>query len=836
MSTPYICRQCVARLAGRSTRPLRYDRGRWFTQTAVGSESLTNVSETQQSAAVQTPPMLDPVLETHSDRLPSDMHTSVSPYHALDSLEDHGARWEGLKKFIPRPKRRLYRHLQKAPPPAGPQDLKAKILKAQGDFTPIRRDIRDFYGLSYHELPGTVGQLERLLWGRGSYEAGTRLDDFHVWKSSFLTLLRAVNKSGTDGHGSGTSNTTQSASGLGPDATTMKVAWHNLGEEKRQRMWPYMIISAMSSNPGVLPSFIRATFDPSWCPSYVLEDVLYYLCRRCNADEMQQTSSLAAFLLEKCPPRYMVLAQNILLSISKSCSEPELVKMYERLKSTEHPLNMDTLQHFASKLAKSNDFKVEAAEIIHSLTENFKSFDMNHAVAASISTSLLGLSEDRPAPLGYAAPDELFKTLLECGLQPNYLNLSALMRNFAVRGHLDTAWEVLDIMLQRGMEPDTHVYSILLNAAKKNMDFASAQRIIHMIHANDAWTPLLATDCLDFAFRDIEANAKDESRRRQRKAKMKWKPILHLYAKFFDLAHLQKYTLFPLENAVASKGDSPKHLSPMMEMLLALPPRPLPLLMKPDHLTLCLMLSANLRGIEPLHIINRYYQRFLTLLEREDQTTLDILENQKTLLYDLFLRAFVQYRQKIQYSIDLVSTMVLYAEEEKQRLGCYKYHHPPSVYTWTILLNGFGSHKHTYGAVSALEIMTRHGVRPNTVTWNALILAFARVGNVGGVVKAVRCLEEAGYQTDDFTMRALNVLSRTQREKVIDILKKIRKEGTNTRQSDVRSFSGNVKAFDNASASLPNPRSWGISALPATTLARLSEVQKLWDRHLYRGY
>lgn len=86
-------------------------------------------------------------------------------------------------------------------------------------------------------------------------------------------------------------------------------------------------------------------------------------------------------------------------------------------------------------------------------------------------------------------------------------------------------------------------------------------------------------------------------------------------------------------------------------------------------------------------------------------------------------------------------------------------HPPPSVHTWSILVNGLVFHREADKAERVMEIMEENGVQPSIVTYNTLIAGYANAQNVRKTVKALQRLEGAGLESDDFTFRAWAYLS-----------------------------------------------------------------------------
>ncbi|KAI1156858.1 hypothetical protein F4825DRAFT_401221 [Nemania diffusa] len=799
----FICQKCTVRLARSTTSRLFKPKRHLLHTQAVPTERPLHdvVAFPIQHGQGPKPDLAQagrpPVIVEEDSGVASAMSFSSSPPHpSLVSTEQDGeTRGQSETRAQPNMEFRTYtptrrpsvRRLAKLPPATRTRDLKAKILGAFGDYKIVQGDLVALYGLSRLEARHAVGQLERLLWGHQAMEdAALRLDQYLSWKKEIPVILRnPATKSPIQESDSGISHAGSETASHRREVATIAIAWKKLDKDRRERLWPQMILSALESEPHTLPAFIQSTFDPSWCPSYVVEDLLYVLhCRHQSAgvagsgssyNKIQQDiDAIATLVLEKSPPRYLALEQTVLRMTFSSLSALELSRRYELLQTIEHPLLPNTLLHLASRFAKNSDTKVYAAEILRILTD-MPGFDINTPAAASVCTSLLTLKENETLPDDQAAPDILFELLLKLDSRPNLLVLSALMRNFCVRGHLDTAWKIFDLMLEYGLEPDQHVYSILLNGAKHHLDSGFLEQIFGIITSRNAWSPILVNDFLDLLFRENEMQP--ELRRRQRKkVNSSWRPMVHLYAKFFDLAPLQKFTLFPLENLLDTWAVRPKHATLPTRLAESLVPLPDTKLMQPDSLTLCLLFGAHMRSLYRPRFAIRYYDYFFALVNKKDPDALKILAERGTLVHDIFIRTFMQFRVTTRFAVQQVQKMVREANEEKAQTGRNLYHPPPSPYTWTILLNGFKNHHDTLGVMSVFSMMSTIGhVQPTLPAWNILVQTVARAGNPNAAAKAIRSLEEAGLHPNERTIKGFGLLNRSLRDKAIARLEEMRK-------------------------------------------------------------
>ncbi|KAI0842669.1 hypothetical protein F5Y06DRAFT_132478 [Hypoxylon sp. FL0890] len=744
MSTPFICRQCLARLTQSRIKPLRSKRFQLHTQAV--------------STSAPQPPWVFPEEQRRepSVEVTRDLESQLPPSHSLlvsqtsqdEPVVEQKAQWDGhIKKFVPR-HRPDVAAVARESQVTNSQELKGKILQCVGNYHIVREDLMRMYGLSPEEARHAVNQLERLLWGRFSrVDAAERLDLFHLWKKHFNKLLH-ISKSSTEGEAHPTMQ----------DLGTVKDMWHRLSQEKRKALWPQIIVTAFLLDPGTLSSLVQATFQASCCPSYAVEDLVYLLLRRpldkIQDSRRQQIIELVFFLLENSPPRYLVLEQMTIWKIMPWLPTSRVAQLYEALKRIEAPLHPNTLLQFASRLARDSKFKVQAADAIHSFS-SMPGSDINSPAAASVCTTILMLEEGAELPDDDAAPDELFKMLLDAGFRPNLLSLTALMRNFCVRGRVEIAWSIFNLLIERGNEPDDYVFSTLLNGSKRSLDVKSLQYSVDMIEARRRWSPRLVNDLLGFVYQDNESLGIQRRRQRKSISGKAWRMMVRAYAKFFDLAPLQKLTLFPLENILApgSNNQVPAHLKEVNQIIAPLLPRPDALLMQPDSVTLGLMLKAHVRSINSPQVLQAYYRHFEKLFQEGDRTVIKLVEEKRTLIHDIFLRDIMQFRQTLDSGLRMVQDMHNKAKREKYELGKNVLHPPPSVHTYTILMNGLRNHWQTRGVITALNMMVKKGIEPSIVTWNIVIGTLLRANHPEQAVRVMRYLEHIGMQSNDRTVR-----------------------------------------------------------------------------------
>ncbi|KAK7973031.1 hypothetical protein PG996_007259 [Apiospora saccharicola] len=781
MRTPFICRQCLSRLQHTPARSQHILRSAYH-----------DLARTDRAEATVWP-LPNP---NNNGYDPVAVHEGSSGSSELspDNQQNY------FRRYVPNSK--IHVGLASGSNPR--IRLKRQILGTHGKPDYLQNALADTYGLSRPAARDAIAQLKRLLYGCNPLHISDRVDEFDTWKAAYAPeLYRSLQDPLLRPSTSKNSEWAALSNDQDISVESMRTTWYDIDQVQRETKWGRMIISALQVNPKILMPLLQATYDASWSPSYIVEDVARLLFRHAKVSgalERRTFVDLVLFLLDSSPKGNLMFGEDVLASVISWAKLDQVVAIFQYLRLT--------------RFASSSEHKALAAEILCYMTE-LESFDINSPAAASVCTSLLNVARGQPTPQGDAAPDRLFKTLLEHGLRPNLLNFTALMRNFAVNGHLETAWTVFDLLGQYGIEADDQVYSILLNASKKENDVSSISRVIGSVNAQDRgrpWNVNHANHLLDILYRDNESQ--DEIRRGQRKHNNAFRLMLQLYAKVFRLHPLQKFLPFNIEELLLWHGPSSRYSTATTRMVGAVPPQTIHSLADPDSTTLTLMITAHYRSlVKPQHIFQTY-KHYNELLARRDSHATAVAQQHGTLVHDMFLKAIMQFRPYLGYSVRTVKGMLIRAEEEETRqrehsngatapYAAAKKHPYPSVYTWTTLINGFRNHRLPEPAFSILRIMVQEGhVQPNTATWNALIGAYARVGDVVSAVKTMRYLEAAGFQSDRYTVRAMESLKRNAREQAVELLEASKAQSLDEATADLAKLGVNTAEDGTASAAL----------------------------------
>ncbi|KAI2470884.1 hypothetical protein F4781DRAFT_388672 [Annulohypoxylon bovei var. microspora] len=776
MSTPFICSRCIARLTRSHVSRLRPKRSQLHTEALPSSASQPVWTSSVRKPGVSAE---DDITDYRKPQLPTP-HTGpfVSQIPGYESVVKRETRWT---KFFPRRRLDTARRAH-ARIPITFRQQRLKVLKSRGNFMFIRGDLAYMYGLTNHDARHAVNQLGRLLGGRDSgKEAGKELDRYHDWKRHLTELLKlSKTPQLTPNDDDDLIQINTEADAMKPSWETLRGVWSGLDNERRKSMWPDHIASTFRSNPDMLPGVVLTTFNPTWCSSYVVEDLVYLLLRSLDdiqdrRERSQQIVDLVFFLLQNSPPRYLLFDQWTIWKMISLIPTFRVFEFYEALRNIEHPLRQNTLLHIARRLAVRSKYKAQAADVMCFLSTTPR-FDINAPAASSVCTTLFTMQEGDIVADDHAAPDDLFRTLLDVGFRPNLLSLSALMRNFCLRGRVDVAWSIFNRLLEAGIEPDAYVFSILLNGSKQFLDMESVQRDIDMIEATEGWTPVLLNDFLDYIYQVCESQ--DEQRRGQRKrlGAKAWRLMYQLYSKFFHLAPLQKLTLFPLGNLDKHLDATPHpHLEEVTRMVANLRRRSDDLLMQPDNITLDIMFRAHFRSIDTPGPLRVYYKYFMSLLHFDDPILVSLIKGRGTLVHDIFIRDFLQFKETFNIGVQMIPRMFKYAKLEKPRRGENILHPPPSTHTYTILMNGYRNHNSCKGVIRTLNEMIEKGITPNIVTWNIVIGSLLEFGAIARAVRTVLHLNHIGLQPNDRTIREVTRLSLGKRKLFAECMAKLEK-------------------------------------------------------------
>ncbi|AEO62393.1 uncharacterized protein THITE_2106504 [Thermothielavioides terrestris NRRL 8126] len=539
----------------------------------------------------------------------------------------------------------------------------------------------------------------------------------------------------------------------------------------------------MVHHPDRAAQVLEATVEPE-DPSqwYEVPDVFSFLVRQAaRLPEGRRRGALAELsgtlerLIRDKRPRYFNFPQWVVGTIIAASEPDSALALYNTLRERGHYLSENTKLHVGSRLAKDMRFRPLAFELLEELVRK-DGLSVDDRRCAALATSLISLpdgwEEGREPPERLRTLHDLYQRILSLGFTTNQVIHASMMRTLCLNGQLDLAWNIYDFMRAEGVPTDLYVYSILLHGAKLAGSMDSTLRVVQEASVGDLQNRIVWNDLID----TVLVAANNESIAKPGRPLPVFCSMLHIYAKFFTLESLQRLIpedLSTLLTAPALRGLEDCEWGPKLAMLLDKLPVSEPSNRVTPHAdTLNIMLLGYLRSFPVAQPILDFYSHFRSLLRRGDRLAISILQ-EGTVPYDGVIQAVSRFPGMLNVAVDIVAGMIEDAAasaaalkeqrtlppSDKAEGSSSPFVHPrPSVHTWSILLQAFAKMKGVQEGWRILEIMRKHGVKPNRVTWNMLIDASARSHDAKLTMEAFTHLEKEGYVPDTYTMRGLSRL------------------------------------------------------------------------------
>ena len=592
----------------------------------------------------------------------------------------------------------------------------------------------------------------------------------------------------------------------------MRDAWMTLPPEQRETLWPDMLKSCVRSRPESLIMVLQATCADVPPPRYAVQDIFEFLVRRSRqlppGERESCCESLGEFLvslLTRFPSEEYQLRQNVLARILVDVEDSKREHLYHTLVEDDHPLHHNTLLQFASRFAKRPAQKQLATDILVSVVHKETSFDINGPVGASLCTSILHMGEEATEQVSESPPPaQLFERLLKLGFQPNVIIYSTLIRNLCLAKEMDAAWQVYDVMVHHDIKPDAHIYSILLNGAKLADDFTSIRRVLDHAYADKIRNFAIGNEVLHATLSTAVAEA-----RRRRLKSPRVVPVfpfmLQAYTKMFHLDPLKPFLVGDLKyfekeflhwKTTPAPWRFPRKVSTVID---GLPSWEEDRLLQPDGLTLAFMIMGHVQSFSNQYSVIAFYTNFRKMLKEGHPAAERIVREQGSIVHDIIIKKLLEWPGMLRSALDVVGDMLKdsississtptlavpadphtagtgnapapspspspsTAPAPPPSSGAALRHPAPTVYTWSILLDGFMQYKRHGQAERILQMMRQHGVRPCRVTWNTLVAGYAREQKISKTVRALQRLEADGFEADEWTLRAFSYLQNKHR-------------------------------------------------------------------------
>ncbi|GJC85191.1 protein Rf1, mitochondrial [Colletotrichum liriopes] len=550
--------------------------------------------------------------------------------------------------------------------------------------------------------------------------------------------------------------------------------------------WHTLTFSALWSCPDRALPLLEITTKDFTPPGYALKDALHFLAKWQGQELTGDTlathaKSLCEFviaIINKTPQNHIRLPQNTIYNLTSTTNIEDVEALYHCLRENGHSLHHHTLLHMASRLAKTPQNKDLALQMAIEAIEDGGA-DLNSSQWSSLCTSILALEPKNIKTSDEFSAADAFGVLLEHGFVPNMVNYTAVIRSLCLTGQPGKAWEVFQVMQRHDIEPDSIMWSTLLDGAKRALSASTIERVVEGAAEHDAIDVPFLNDLLFSLLHFSEAETKDNKRAGPGSVPA-FGPMLHFYSKIFHLAPLQSLIPVDLSRYLdASRGlEMPadwqlaRQLFPALDAAMSAVPNKL----SPTGATLGIMFIAYVKSLsQPINLIS-LYAYFRQLISNGSPVATNFVREKGTFVYDVVIKALCESPGMLRAALDIIGDMLKHTLEERSRSTSatkksaveaapattsspsLPLHPAPSVFTWSILLHGFLFHKEKGSGERILAMMRQHSVEPNLVTWNTLVAGHAKNQDVNKTVQSLQRLEAAGYEADDYTLRAFSKL------------------------------------------------------------------------------
>ncbi|KAM0429394.1 hypothetical protein ACHAPT_006612 [Fusarium lateritium] len=592
--------------------------------------------------------------------------------------------------------------------------------------------------------------------------------------------------------------------------SAMEKAWKELDVESRREKWPTVMLSTLHLCPEKAAQVLEATLDPL-PPGYAISDVAHFFItnfkledikvhreRVAKADELLE---LFAKLAEDLPPGHVPFRQHTLGHVAMRLPVEQAAEMYQILHRAGIKMHLNTLLHFASRLAESRTHKEKAFAILSGIAE--EGHDLNSASVASVITSLLHTRQEGETWTNTEdtfSPQRAMEYFLEKGFSPNLVSFTALIESLCLQGDIAEAVRLPLLLAENGAELDTRCYTTVFRGAKNSLKAPNIRLALEVARA--AKVPYV--DVLNNTLHSIFYFAEMECR--DRKYPAPWVlplfgQMLRIYVKKFDLEPLQWLVpdTLPLILAQENVDGTEKFRSgprrdwefkstivPVVDEFFETSGGPRK---KPNAQTLAIMLRSYIKSLYRPYDLMTFYTFFKSRLEElgpERNWAAEMVKDQGSVIHDTLILVMLERKALLRPALQVFGDMLrasIYSRsnEEGKATGVNPdetpVHPAPSLFTFSILIHGLMMRGEKMLAEQVLQAMREHGLEPNIVTWNTLAKGYASMQNLSQTVGTLQDLEAAGFKPDVHTFKAFARLrdqtrALTTMEKIIDANKR----------------------------------------------------------------
>lgn len=562
-------------------------------------------------------------------------------------------------------------------------------------------------------------------------------------------------------------------------------------------------------------------------------------------------------------------------------NDQEFKTFYLILTGTRQHLTGKTLLRFAYRFARSRQTDM-SFQVLQQATQ--QGIDLNLGRWPQICNVLLtGRYRDYDA---HVTDTELFDFMLHHGMKPGIVTYNILIQNSLQAGDHLTAWQIYDMMIENRVMADAYTYSIMLNDAKIRGDDVAVGKLAHWMSEDSVRNSYTVTDILDTIFRLHRREYFKRAPSERRSLPTPFSQMLPIYMKNFEVEPLAQ--LIPrfqenfsglgsmnpddgvddIHHDIQGRVEEDQH-HPELSVTTQPETAILPLesaaedaLLEPNYVTLIVMLKSYIGSVRNYKALLRFYSHFKALIAARDPIVAPLLV--KAQIYNHLLVGLGHLDAPMHECLKIVADMQ--APHSKLRnsvteseigqspdeddviaVSSSSEHSdidfesddasfdatdntfqppPPSLHTWTTLLNVFMQRHQPRAAEKVLQIMIeKEGLEPNQATWNALTMGYMRLQDPQMTADALIRTKRAGFIVDHI-MASRWWLRFQARARLSEALQSA-SDGNETSLADV------ANAMESESE-IPDPADEGIideEVLEATT-SRTGDIYRILKRRL----
>ncbi|EFQ96725.1 pentatricopeptide repeat protein [Nannizzia gypsea CBS 118893] len=521
--------------------------------------------------------------------------------------------------------------------------------------------------------------------------------------------------------------------------------WRRLCRTEAARRWPIMVLWLLLHSPMQALRFLEAT-TTRFSPSFPMVSDCFVYLEKFHAAEFQDSSKLKSRYiraLQHClrPEVLPYLSKDSQTGFRlylKHCERHSLMKCFNYVLRNQKFLSLETLFYFTDLFTKSGNIR-EALNSLRLLITRFES--QNHVRYQKISDrccNLLKLDRYKRQDDGTISFD-ILPQILQMGVQPDLFIFNIVVSNALKADDLDTALQIVQLMENQGVTPDSYTHLSILHHAVRLRDHEKVDHILSKIAKVDTLSaqPHLVSKTLH-AMLLFPHNTSPG----QKGPLESFQKMLDFYKKTHQIQPLVDLGLVP-----RSQNDE----------LLSASKSP------PSSHVLNIMITAHLRTRPHSDKIWRYFTRFQALVASGHPLITPLASTDY--IFNSFLMALRFEPQTIyrcfkilNYMLQPLSELAVQTIQAQNSGPASPRPAQPSKRTWTILLNTLISHNQMQAAEKLHQTMKERGVEINDVAWNILIRGYACNQMVEAAANALKEMERQSWSPDGHTVKALGFI------------------------------------------------------------------------------